>query len=335
MPKVLVTGYGGFLGAEVSRQLLAGGFAVRGLARGSYPELAAAGVETHRGDVTDRSLLFSLVDGCDAIVHTAAKAGVWGCWQDYYRPNTLATSHLLEAAHHHRVRAFVHTSSPSVTFAGEHQSGVDESAPYPEKWLCHYPHTKALAEQAVLAAAQVGQVATCALRPHLIWGPGDPHLFPRVVERTLQGRLRRVGSGKNLIDVVHVRSAAAAHVAAVERLLDGDPRLNGQAIFLTDGAPLECWQWVSRILNTAGVPVPSRSISFAKAYWIGGLLEMMYRIARRKQEPPMTRFVAAQLALDHYFSIDRARDLLGFKPEIDIDDEFRMCEPWLRSLARH
>ncbi len=330
MSKVLVTGYGGFLGAEVTRQLLDAGFQVRGLARGSYRELQALGVEAVQGDIANRSTVLAACAGCDAIVHTAAKAGVWGPWRDYYRINTLATSHLLEGAHLHNVTAFVHCSSPSVTFAGTPQSGVDESVPYPDKWLCAYPHTKALAEQAVLGAARVGRVRACALRPHLIWGHGDPHLFPRVIERARQGRLRRVGSGENLIDVVHVTNAARAHVQAVEKLLAGKAELNGQALFLTDGDPIACWEWISRILQTAGVPVPKREISYAAAYRIGGLLEGGYRLLRIKSEPPMTRFVAAQLAMDHYFDITRARRLLDYQPSVDRDAELARCAVALR-----
>ncbi len=330
MQKILVTGYGGFLGAEVTRQLLAAGYRVRGIARGSYPELQSLGVEAVRGDVSHRQTALSASAGCDAIVHTAAKAGVWGAWNDYYRINTQATSHLLEGAHQHGVTAFVHCSSPSVTFAGTPQAGVDESVPYPERWLCAYPHSKALAEQAVLAAAKSGRVRTCALRPHLIWGAGDPHLFPRVIQRARQGRLRRVGSGTNLIDVVHVSGAARAHVLAVQKLLAGDAQLNGQALFLSDGAPVECWEWISRILAAAGVPVPKRSISFAAAYRLGGVLEAVYGALRIGREPPMTRFVAAQLAMDHYFDISRARRLLDYQPSVDRDAELARCAAYLK-----
>lgn len=325
MQKILVTGYGGFLGAEVARQLLAAGYQVRGLARSIYPELQSLGVEAVRGDVSHRQTAVSACAGCDAIVHTAAKAGVWGAWHEYYRINTQATSHLLEGAHQHNVAAFVHCSSPSVTFAGTPQSGVDESVPYPDRWLCAYPHTKALAEQAVLAAAAVGRVRTCALRPHLIWGAGDPHLFPRVIKRARQGRLRRVGSGTNLIDVVHVSGAARAHVQAVKKLLAGDSQLNGQSLFLSDGEPIACWEWISHILSAADVPVPKRSISYAAAYRLGRLLEAVYGTLRIRREPPMTRFVAAQLAMDHYFDIGRARRLLAYEPNIDRAAELARC----------
>ena len=333
MPKVLVTGYGGFLGSEIARQLVAAGYEVRGLARSDYPELQRLGIETVRGDIADRQTVLDCVQGCAAIVHTAAKAGVWGAWRDYYRINTLATAHVLEAAHRWQVSALVYTSSPSVTFGGQPQSGVDESQPYPRRWLCFYPHTKALAEQAVLAAAAGGQVRTCALRPHLIWGEGDPHLFPRVIARAQQGRLRRVGHGRNLIDVVHVTHAARAHVTALEKLLCGDQGLNGQAVFVSDGEPHECWEWIGQILRTAGLAVPRGSISFAAAYRLGGVLEAIYWTFRVRSEPPMTRFVAAQLALDHYFDIRRARQLLDYQPHIDTWRELERCGPWLRRLA--
>lgn len=333
MPRVLITGYGGFLGAEITRQLIHAGWTVRGVARSRYPKLEAAGVEAHQADITQRDQMLELCRDCDAVVHTAAKAGVWGKWDSYYRSNTEATSHLLEAAHANSVRAFVFTSSPSVTFAGAHQSGIDETAPYPDAWLCHYPHTKALGEQAVLESARAGKLKTCALRPHLIWGNGDPHLFPRVIQRAQAGRLRRVGTGRNLIDTVHVSAAAWAHVRALEKLMDGEERLNGQAIFLSDDAPVECWSWIERILNCAGVPIPQRALSFKRAYFLGRMLENGYHLFGIQAEPPMTRFVAAQLALDHYFDMSKAKDLLDYCPAVDRDAEFDACRPWLRQLA--
>lgn len=333
MQTVLVTGYGGFLGAAVARKLLDAGYNVRGLARGSYPQLAALGVESLRGDISDRRAVARAVAGCQAIIHTAALAGVWGSWPEYYRINTLATSLLLETAVAAKCPAFVFTSSPSVTFAGRDQSGVDESVPYPTRWLCHYPHTKALAEQAVLAAGNGGALLTCALRPHLIWGNGDPHLMPRVVARAKAGKLRRVGTGSNRIDVVHVENAADAHLLALERLIAGDTAVNGQAFFITDGVPVQCWQWISRILETAGLSVPTKSLSYESAYRLGAALEALYRLARTEREPPMTRFVASQLALDHFFSIDKARRLLNYHPVQQLDQQLAECEPWLRSLA--
>jgi len=312
--RVLVTGYGGFLGCSIVRQLCEHGYKVRGIARGHYPQLEQLGVEAVRASIVDRNAVIEASRNCDAIIHTAALAGVWGPWRDYYQTNTLATSNLLEAAVTNQVQAFVHCSSPSVTFDAKPQSGIDESTPYPKRWLCFYPQTKALAEIAVLHASKLGSLRTCALRPHLIWGKGDPHLFPRVIERARRGKLRRVGDGRNFIDVVHVENAARAHVQALERLLAGDNALNGQALFITDGQPIACWDWISCILDSAKVPVPNRSISYTAAYRIGAILEALYWTCRIRKEPPMTRFVAAQLALDHYFSIEKARTLINYQP---------------------
>jgi len=331
--RVLVTGYGGFLGSAICRLLVDHGFEVRGLARNSYPELVALGVDPWQGDIACEETVLAACCDCQAVIHTAAKAGVWGAWNEYFNTNTLATQNLLQAAMKLSVKAFVYTSSPSVTFGGEPQSGVDESAPYPTRWLCHYPHTKALGEQAVTTAAIAGKIFACSLRPHLIWGEGDPHLFPRVIARAKAGKLRRVGSGRNLIDVVHVSNAARAHVLALRRLIEGDQRLNGQSLFITDGRPIECWQWISSILTTAGLDVPSGSITFRAAYTLGALLESLYKAARRRIEPPMTRFVAAQLALDHYFSIQRARELLAYEPRVDPEVQLSHCQAWLSKLA--
>ena len=320
--RVLVTGYGGFLGCAIVRQLREQGYAVRGIARGHYPQLEQLGVEAIRASVVDRSAVIKASRDCDAIIHTAALAGVWGSWRDYYQTNTLATSHLLEAAITNEVQAFVYCSSPSVTFDAKPQSGIDERTPYPKRWLCYNPQTKALAEFAVLQASKLGSLRTCALRPHLIWGKGDPHLFPRVIERARSGKLRRVGNGRNLIDVVHVENAARAHLLALQRLLAGDNALNGQALFITDGQPIACWDLITRILESAKVPVPKRSISYPAAYRIGAMLEGIYWTFRIRKEPPMTRFVASQLALDHYFSIEKARQLIDYRPSVDQEIEF-------------
>jgi nucleoside-diphosphate-sugar epimerase len=264
--------------------------------------------------VTNPEACRHAVDGVDAIIHTAAHAGVWGPAKEFELANVVATTNLIDAGLKRRIRAFVHTSSPSVTFDGTAQCNMDESAPYPKRWLCHYPRTKAISEQSVLAANQSDSMLTCALRPHLIWGVGDPHLIPRVIDRCRTGRLRCVGSGRNLIDTVHVELAAAAHRLALEHLMERDSQASGRAYFITDGQPIACWDWISQILSCAGLETPRRRISLAAAYRIGHLLELIYRIFRIRREPPMTRFVASQLGVDHYFNIHSARDKLGIQP---------------------
>lgn len=311
--QVLVTGYGGFLGKAICRQLIQRGYSVRGIARGTYPDMAALGVDCVQASVTDKTACDQACRGVKAVVHTAALAGVWGKAIDFERANIHATDFLLQAASKNDVQTFVYTSSPSVTFDGSPQRNMDESAPYPSRWLCHYPRTKAIGERHVLESNS-SLMATCALRPHLIWGPGDPHLIPRVIERCRQGRLMRVGDGKNLIDTVHVEAAAEAHCLALERLMDRDQMVLGRPFFITDGQPVECWKWIADILSLAKLTPPIRSISLANAYRIGALLEGLYTIMGKRVEPPMTRFVAKQLGVDHYFNIDSAKTRLDYKP---------------------
>ncbi|MEQ1826033.1 MAG: NAD-dependent epimerase/dehydratase family protein [Pirellula sp.] len=313
---ILVTGYGGFLGRAICKDLLLRGYRVRGMARNRYLELEHMGVECIRASAVDSTACRQACRGVDAVIHTAALAGVWGAAHDYELANVVATENMLEASQQHRVKAFIYTSSPSVTFDGRAQQNVNEEAPYPTHWLCHYPRTKAIAERKVLESNQP-QLATCSLRPHLIWGVGDPHLIPRVIARCKAGRLRRVGSGTNWIDTVHVDQAAVAHRLALERLLDQDTQASGRAYFITDGTPVKCWDWITTILQSAGLRPPSKCISLKAAYRLGACMELVYRMARIQSEPPMTRFVALQLGLDHHFDIASAKKKLGYCPISD------------------
>jgi nucleoside-diphosphate-sugar epimerase len=192
---------------------------------------------------------------------------------------------------------------------------VDESTPYATRWLCHYPHTKALAEQEVLSANARDGLLTCALRPHLIWGPRDEHLIPRLIARAKAGRLRRVGDGRNLIDMVYVENAALAHLQAADALTAGSP-VAGRAYFISQGEPVNCWAWIDEVLQVAGLPPVRKSISAKAAWRVGAVLEGIYRTLRLRSEPPMTRFLAAQLSTSHYFDISRARRDFGYEPQI-------------------
>lgn len=315
MSSALVTGGGGFLGRYLVRQLVARGDRVRVYCRGSYPELDALGVETARGDLRDRRRTIEACEGVQIVFHAAGLAGIGCRWRDYYEINTLGTRHVLEGCRRHGVGRLVYTSSPSVTFDGTDQPGVDESAPYPTRWLAHYPHSKALAEQEVLGADGTHGLATCALRPHLIWGPGDRHLIPRLLARARSGRLRRVGDGKNLVDMVYVENAAEAHLLAAEALAPGSP-VAGRAYFISQGEPVNCWEWIDQILALAGLEPLRRSISLPAAWRIGAVLEGIYTALRLRAEPPMSRFLAAQLATSHYFDITRAREDFGYRPRV-------------------
>lgn len=339
--RVLVTGCGGFLGSEIVRQLVCRGDEVVGVSRGEYPDLNAIGMTHRRGDLVDAAFTRDAIDGVDAVVHTAAVAGVWGPWEHFHSINTVATENVIGACENAHIQTLVFTSSPSVTFAGDDQSGVDESVPYPTDWLCHYPHTKALAEQAVLKADTPSGLRTCALRPHLIWGNDDPHILPRLVSRAKSGRLRIVGDGTNRVDTVHVINAAAAHLDAVDVLSGNSGAGNselpdvdaaaGRAYFITQDEPVDCWGWISQVCELAGVSPPTKKISAAAAYRIGGVLETVYKLTGRQSEPLMTRFVAAQMAKDHYFDISAAKQRLGYKVRISMDKGLEMLRQHWRA----
>jgi 2-alkyl-3-oxoalkanoate reductase len=236
-------------------------------------------------------------------------------WENYHSINTVATQNIVAGCLRHHVRKLVYTSSPSVTFDGSDQNGVDESVPYPSRWLCHYQHTKALAEQHVLESNGQQGLATCALRPHLIWGPRDSHLIPRLLQRARSGQLRQVGDGKNLVDMIYVENAAAAHLQAADALEKGS-RVCGRAYFISQGEPVNCWGWINEILGLAGLPPVRKSISFRTAWRIGAVMESVYRALGWTSEPRMTRFLASQLAKNHYFDIRRAQNDFGYVPQI-------------------
>jgi 2-alkyl-3-oxoalkanoate reductase len=318
----LVTGANGFLGLYVVEQLTARGDRVRAMCRQGHPRLDALGVEIVRGDLRDSKSVIEACRGMDVVFHVGGIAGMGGLWKKYYETNVLGTRHVVEGCLTHRVGRLVYTSSPSVTFDGKNQENVDESAPYPKRWLCNYAHSKALAEQCVLAANGQGDLLSCALRPHLIWGPRDHHLIPRMIADARSGRIRRIGDGTNRIDTIYVENAAAAHLLAADALKAGSP-VAGQAYFLSQGEPVNGWAWVNDILALAGLPPVQKSISFRTAWALGTIYETVYGLLRLTREPPMTRFLAAQLSQSHYFNISRARADFGYEPKISMTEGMR------------
>jgi nucleoside-diphosphate-sugar epimerase len=316
--KALVTGGGGFLGTAIVRLLQLRGDDVRSFSRGDYPHLRELNVQQIRGDIADRAAVDAAVTGCDIVFHVAAKAGVWGRYRDYFAANVASIENVIAACKRFGVRRLVFTSSPSVVFHGGDMEGVNESVPYPKRFEANYPKTKAFAEQRVLSANSPG-LGTVSLRPHLIWGPGDPHLIPRLLARARAGKLKRIGRTPKQVDTIYIDNAAQAHVLAADRLFPGSP-IAGKAYFLSQGEPVILWDFINRILSAAGLPAVRKSVPFKLAWLAGACLEGIYRLLRIRSEPPMTRFVARQLSTAHWFDISAARRDLGYEPIVSTEE---------------
>lgn len=318
--KILVTGGGGFLGTWVVKELLKNPtYLVTNFSRHNYEHLEEMGVPTIRGDITHAAdVEHALSQGFDAIIHVASLVGMWGKKEVFDRINIQGTQNLIEMAKKFGVKKFVYTSSPSSVFGRGGHQGADETLPYPVKHLAHYPRTKAAAEKLVLAANSE-DFSTVALRPHLIWGPGDQNLIPRVVNQARLGKLKIVGHGDNQVDVIYVEEAARAHVLALEKLAPGSI-VNGQAYFLGQG-PIKLWEFIEKVLRHAEVPLPDQNISLGMATFMGGVFESLWKFAGiYSPEPPVTRFVALNMGTDHWFSHAKAQRELGFNPQISIDE---------------
>jgi len=315
--KVLVTGGGGFLGRAVVRRLQARGDVVSIFGRSPQPKLEAAGVTVNRGDLADMSAVRAACRGMDAVVHTAAKAGIWGPREAFFSANVIGTRNVLRACSGEGVTRLVFTSTPSVVYTGEAFEGADESVPYGHDFGCDYAESKAEAEQLALSAHDRNSLRVCALRPHLIWGVGDPHLLPRIIARAQKGRLRIVGGGDNRVDVTHVENAALAHILALDALEAG--RAGGRAYFISQGEPLELWPWINELLLRLGIPPLNKFLSSANARRIGSVLEAVWNALHLPGEPPMTRFAATELSHSHWFDISAARRDLGYEAEVSIE----------------
>ncbi|MFO0945456.1 MAG: NAD-dependent epimerase/dehydratase family protein [Planctomycetota bacterium] len=319
--RALVTGGGGFLGSAIARKLAARGDEVRSFSRSRYPELETLGIHCYEGDITDADAVRDAARGCDVVFHVAAKPGVWGPYIDYFRTNVLGTQNVIDACRRLGIRKLVHTSSPSVVFDGRDMEGVNESVPYPEHFEAAYPKTKAIAERAVLDA-NGSSLATVALRPHLIWGPGDNHLIPRLIARAKARQLRRIGGRNPKVDSVYVDNAADAHLLAADRLQPGAP-LAGRAYFITQGEPMPVWDLVDAILKAHGLPPVKGTVPTWLAIALGGALEGIHQLLNLAREPRMTRFVARELSTAHWFDISAAKRDLGYEPRVSTAEGLR------------
>lgn len=317
--KILVTGGAGFLGLALCRALQAQGYTVRSMQRRDSAELRSLGVEQVLGDLANADSVRAAVSGVDAIVHNAAMAGAWGPYEDYYRANVIGTRNVLQEARAAGIRKVVYTSTPSVTHRATHPvAGLSAAqVPYGEGLRAPYAATKKLAEIEALAANDDAMAVT-ALRPRLIWGAGDNHLLPRLVERSRAGKLRMIGSGDNLIDSTYVTNAADAHVLALQALEPGS-RNAGKAYFISNGEPRSMKDTVNALLDAAGEPPVSRHIPAGVAMAAAQVLQAAYRVLPLRGEPVLTPFVVEQMLTTHWYDMTPAREDFGYVPALSFD----------------
>jgi nucleoside-diphosphate-sugar epimerase len=310
--KALVTGGGGFLGRSIVEQLLARGDEVTVFSRGNYPQVAALGARMLRGDLQNAHAVQAACAGMDAVFHIAAKAGAWGDWNDYYGINVTGTANIITGCRSHHVPKLINCSSPSVIFDNDAHEGVAETHPYPTAYESHYPHTKALAEQLV-TQANGPDLLTVSLRPHLIIGPRDNHLLPAVLAAARAKTLPRIGDGTNWVDMTNVEDAAQAFLLAADHLTPGSP-LSGSTYFISQGEPVNLWNWLDTLLTRLEIPLPKLHLSLPVARFLAGAMETAYKALPLKGEPRFTRFLASELAISHWYDISRAKQDFGYSP---------------------
>lgn len=315
--KALVTGGGGFLGRYIVEQLLARGDSVTVFARGDYPELSKIGARLIRGDICDPLAIQNACAGVETVFHVAAMEGLWGKWESFYQPNVIGTQNVIQTCRKQGVDKLVYTSSPSVIFDNNSQEGCDEKLPYPSHYESYYAQTKAMGEQMVIKA-NGESLLTVSLRPHLIWGPRDTHILPQIIARAKAGQVFQVGDGRNMVDFTYVEDAARAHLLAAGALYPGS-NIAGSVYFISQDEPVRIWPWVNNLLSRLGIPTVKRSITLRLARTIGTVLEYAYRLLPLKGEPRLTRFLASELALSHYYDISRAKRDFSYQPQFKME----------------
>jgi nucleoside-diphosphate-sugar epimerase len=327
----MVTGGTGFLGRKIVERLLDQGRPVTVFSRRIAGDLAKRGVRFVQASLSDPVAVEKACEGAATVFHVASKVGVWGRYDDFFMSNVVGTRAVIAGCRRQGVERLVYTSTPSVVYNGGDLAGVDESAPVTTSCPSPYPLTKAMAETEILEANE-DSLRTVALRPHLIWGVNDPNLIPRVIGSARAGKLRIVGSGHNRVDMVHIENAVDAHLAAERALAVDSSAAAGKAYFITNGEPVLLWQWINRVLHGVGEKPISRQMSLRSASAIGAVCEAAWRFLPLRGEPPMTRFVAAELAKDHWFDISAARRDLGYIPRVSMEEGTAQLIVWLQAI---
>jgi nucleoside-diphosphate-sugar epimerase len=330
--KVLVTGAGSALMGGVAATLARRGDDVVCLQRRAVGFPDDVRIAQVHGDLRDLDAVLTAAEGCDAIVHGGARVGVVGSWSDFHSVNVEGTLHVIHAARLGGVGRLVHVSTPSVAHVGHSLVGIGAEEAVTGRHGAFYAESKALAERVALDANS-DTLAVVAIRPHLVWGPGDTQLVGRIVERATAGRLMMVGSGSALVDTTYLDNAVSAHVAALDALHAGAP-CAGHAYVVANGEPRTVHELVEGICLAAGVPFAPRHVPARVARGVGSIVERVWP-RFRAGEPPITRFVAEQLGTAHWFDPRPARDDLGWEPSVSLDEGFARLAAWFAEQRKN
>ncbi len=329
--KALVTGGGGFLGRRLVELLLQQDEQVTVLARSRYPEVEALGARCVQADLRDKGKLVSAVQGHDLVFHVASLTGFWGKKgaNDYWAVNVDGTNNLLEVMEAVGVRRLVYTSTPSVVGYAHDVANGAQDLPYADPHQSIYPESKAAAEAEVLRA-NGPMLATVALRPHLIFGPGDNHLLPRLVQRGAAGKLPIIGDGSAKVDVTYIDNAAWAHLDAANALIAHTAPCAGKPYFIGNEAPVLLYDWINEILDGLGHPPLTKTLSRDTARRLAAVVEWMWDTLPVPGEPRLTPFLVDGLARDHWYDPAPARRDLGYHPRVEMPEAMKATITWLK-----
>jgi nucleoside-diphosphate-sugar epimerase len=317
--RIFVTGASGFVGGAAVRKLVADGHDVRAMSRSekSDAKIAALGGKPVRCDLED--VMAAHIGDAEAIVHCAAFVEQWGPRNAWKKFNVDGTARMLEAAREAGARRFIHISTESVLWRGQHLRGADET--YPRAPTSPYPYaaTKAQAEELV-ERANTAEFQTIILRPRFIWGPGDTTLLPTIEAMAKSGQWMWVNHGAAQTSTTHIDNL----VHAIELALSQGR--GGQAYFILDDGVRSMKHMIGGIATARGISLPDKSIPASAADFIGAACEFMWRTFGLKGEPPLTRFSAMILSRDSILKDDKARAEMGYRPLISVEEGLRQLQ---------
>ena len=323
-----MTGTGSLLLGGVASELLRRGDEVVCLQRRPAAFMGHQNAHEVLADICDADAVALAAKGCDAIIHGAARVGVVGSQKEFYDTNVHGTENILRAAEQQSISRLVFVSTPSVAHTGASLVGAPAGQAEIGRSRSYYAESKAIAERTVLNARN-SQLAVVAIRPHLVWGPGDTQLVGRIVERAKSGRLAVVGTGNALVDSTYIDNAISAHIAALDALHIGSA-CDGKAYVVSNGEPRTVNELMRSMCESAGVPFEPRHLSLTLGIRLGALVERLWPLMQ-SSEPPITRFIAEQLGTAHWFDQRVVHNDLKWAPSVTLDEGFKQLTQWFGS----